>query len=354
MLNSPGIRPLAYIKKKLSSKKLPAYLILVTHEKSADSKLNPWDDTVDLSNAHICYWGDSKFHPTKRLDDFRGNGCLRRIYDAILEGERDQLPPILHFSKPAQGQVRFNGLCALETLELSWFFDGGRPVRNYRAQLTILDCDIVSVDWLHGRARAVSIEQVDSHPKCPAAWKRYKAGQTHRIDIWKKQVRLRSAQLPSSGSPDASVLNQLTALDPFDFECVVVAAFRDIKEVSHRITGTKRTGDGGFDFFGTFSMHPPLRYEVHFKGEVKRYSTGTAVNPKDISRLVARLDRREYGIFVTTSYFTEQAQREVLADAYPVHLIAGIDLVNMLRHLRIATGDGINDEWLRSVLAKTP
>ena len=31
----------------------------------------------------------------------------------------------------------------------------------------------------------------------------------------------------------------------------------------------------------------------------------------DVSRLVARLQRGEYGIFVTTSYYTKAAQEEV-------------------------------------------
>ena len=68
-----------------------------------------------------------------------------------------------------------------------------------------------------------------------------------------------------------------------------------------------------------------------------------------MSRLVARLNRREYGIFVTTSYFTQQAQREVLADGYPVHLISGSDLVLILKHLRLVSGGLINRDWLDAI-----
>jgi hypothetical protein len=35
MLNSPGIRPLNYVTTLLSESDLPAYLVLVTHEKTA-------------------------------------------------------------------------------------------------------------------------------------------------------------------------------------------------------------------------------------------------------------------------------------------------------------------------------
>lgn len=349
MLNSPGIRPLKNVNRIIPSG-LPAYLILVTHEKSASSQLNPWDDIVDLSNAEILYWGDSKAHESKRLDDFSGNAVLRRIHDRILEGGRDVVPPILHFSKPAVGCVRFNGLCVLNELEIAWFYDDRRPVRNYHARLTVLDCDKVSVDWLHHRARATSVADMDKHADCPLAWKRYRKGQTVPIDIWRAETRSKSDQLPEPGSEDSRLLQQLASLGPFDFEKVVVAAFEEVKEVTHHIERTVSTGDGGFDFFGRFVLQRPLGYVIHFRGEVKRYARSTAVTPKDVSRLVARLGRKEYGIFVTTSYFTEQAQREVLSDAYPVHLIAGVDLVKMLRYLRIADRTEIRSSWLESVL----
>jgi hypothetical protein len=52
---------------------------------------------------------------------------------------------------------------------------------------------------------------------------------------------------------------------------------------------------------------------------------------------------------VTTSYFTKQAQEEVVADGYPTTLIAGADIVRMMRELRIARGGEISRAWLRAV-----
>ena len=83
---------------------------------------------------------------------------------------------------------------------------------------------------------------------------------------------------------------------------------------------------------------------------MKRYAKTTPVNPNDISRLVARLSRQEFGIFVTTSYFTDQAQKEVIQDAYPVHLISGVDLVYMLKYLRITNNNIISSAFLESVI----
>jgi restriction endonuclease Mrr len=76
----------------------------------------------------------------------------------------------------------------------------------------------------------------------------------------------------------------------------------------------------------------------------KRWKQGVGVG--EVSRLVARLRRGEYGIFATTSYYTRQAQEEVFEDAYPLKLFAGIDLVGFLRELKLITGENIRQEWL--------
>jgi restriction endonuclease Mrr len=151
------------------------------------------------------------------------------------------------------------------------------------------------------------------------------------------------------GTPDANILEQLAGKSPTEFEAAVVGLFREIEEVRHNITRTRPTQDGGFDFLGTFTFPPPLRYEIQFLGEAKKFGLTTAVSPRHVSRLVARLNRGQYGIFVTTSYFTKQAQEEVFADAYPTTLIAGADVVRMMRELRIAKGGEISPTWLQAV-----
>jgi len=350
MGNTQGIRPLKYIGRlRVDAGRLPSYLILVTHEITS-GRLNPWDDIVDLSNAEILYWGDAKYHEKKVLDDFKGNSVLRGIYDYSLGGQRELVPPILHFSKPRRGIVRFNGLCCLDHLEISWFDDHGKPVRNYRAKLTILDCEEVSVNWLHHRVLADGTKILDDDIECPPVWRHFKRGRKTPIDIWQKQIRSTETQLPPENSDDQKILDQLTSLKPDAFEKVIVSLFRGMTDITHHVRGTKATGDGGFDFFGSFKLPRPVGYEIRFRGEVKRYSRTTAVDPKSVSRLVARLSRQEYGIFVTTSYFTVQAQKEVLTDAYPVHLISGGDLVYIMKHQRLISRGLLNREWLKSVL----
>ena len=43
------------------------------------------------------------------------------------------------------------------------------------------------------------------------------------------------------------------------------------------------------------------------------------------------IGRGEFGLFVTTSRFTSKCQEEVIGDGYPVELVRGLRLVQMLR-----------------------
>jgi hypothetical protein len=231
-------------------------------------------------------------------------------------------------------------------MELTWFEDGGRPIKNYRYGLSILDEEFVCVDWL--RSRTVANDRKALMDRAPIAWADYVRGRTRRRQLWKARILGTGAQLPIPGSDDEHVLEQLTNLPPKDFEAVIVALFREMKTVEHSINGTRYVNDSGFDFFGSFTMPLPVGYEVPLRGEVKRWKQGIGVG--EVSRLVARLRRGEYGIFVTTSYYTRQAQEEVLEDAYPVKLFSGADLVRFFRELKLVTGDHLREDWLAVAL----
>ncbi|MEC0346373.1 restriction endonuclease [Peribacillus frigoritolerans] len=349
MKNMSGIRPLKYITRFF---KAPAYLVLVTSNTSSGER-NPWDDIVDFSAGNILYWGDAKFNTEKKYNDFEGNQVLEVINHLILEGKFEHVPPILHFSKPKKGVVHFNGLCIMEKIELTWFIDKetGKPIKNYRCHLSILDNEEVDVSWLHNRARATSLDQIKSIDEmAPITWKEYKKGKINKLQVWKHKIKSTSEQLPQEGTADAQILEQLTSLSPYEFEAVTVALFKQLKDVTHSITQTRLTKDGGFDFKGHFVLPYPLSYDIHFLGEAKKFSKKNGVQPKHISRLVARLSRGEYGIFVTTSFYTKQTQEEVYNDGYPIKLFSGIDLVSLLRELRLVQGENINKDWLDSVL----
>jgi restriction endonuclease Mrr len=232
-------------------------------------------------------------------------------------------------------------------LQINWFEDKGKPVKNYKCVLTILDEDIVNVDWLHYRARCNDISKLND--TAPKSWKSYIKGNINKLDIYSKSILKKEDQLPKINSTGAKLLTQLHNLHPTEFEAVVVEIFKKLPHVSHKIIRTRPSRDGGFDFVGEFSIPYPLNYDIEFLGEVKKYERDNRIEPKHISRLVARLNRGQFGIFVTLSYYTDQAQKEVIEDNYPVRLYSGIDIVNMLHELRLVENETIKQSWIDSI-----
>jgi hypothetical protein len=134
----------------------------------------------------------------------------------------------------------------------------------------------------------------------------------------------------------------------------MVELLKSLPHINHNITRTRLVKDGGFDFYGEFNLPFPFSYKIEFLGEAKKYSTNNSIGPGLISRLVVRLGRGQYGIFITTSYFTKQAQEEVLEDRYPIRLYNGLDIINFLRELKLIDGGKIKEKWLTEVISRLP
>lgn len=339
-----------------SGRKVPAYFVLITRDMSAQHH-NPWDDVIDETSGNIIYWGDAKFSARKKqYDDFRGNARLEATNNLRLAGRSGEMPPILHFSKKRSGYLTFNGLCALSDLRHAWFEDHGKPVKNLRALLSILDAEEVSADWLNARVVAKdSLADVD-RKLAPKAWLKARKGKIERRHVWASRIRSKEDQLPISGSADEAILEQMMSLSPAEFEAFTVALVSKLPEImpglEHTVTRTRRTGDHGIDFFGMFRLPYPISYEIDFVGEAKRYRT--PITPDQVSRLVARLGRGQYGLYFTTSFFSRETQREIEADRYPVRLFSGQDIVNILRAGDCISGASIREEWLAMAIEDAP
>lgn len=334
---------------------IPAFFLLVTTDMAAQHH-NPWDDLVDEISGNIHYWGDAKYSargwPYNR---FPGNARLEATNNLRLAGKLDAMPPILHFSKKRTGYLTFNGLCVLSDLRHAWFEDKGKPVKNLRALLSILDTETVNAEWLRQRVVGGDITNADNQ-HAPDAWLNAKKGKVQRRHVWASKIRPREQQLPIPDSEDEQLLNDVKSLSPRAFEAFIVALVDKLPEIipglDHTITRTRLTGDHGVDFFGMFRLPPPIGYQIDFVGEAKRYSS--AIKPDQVSRLVARLGRGQYGLYFTTSWYSEQTQKEIQADRYPVRLFSGQDIVNVLRAGQCVSGGKIRDDWLQTALSDTP
>ncbi len=335
--NMGGIRILRTIS---DSRNGPDGIVIISSDLSTESH-NPWDDVVDPHLGLIKYWGDAKFHETKRIDDWRGNKNLRKVID---EGRRSLHPFILHFTKSRKGYMTFNGLCVLKSLDLAWFQDKGRPVQNYRATLSILDCNHISVQWLVNWRSKKKLQ--DRLEEAPPAWVDYVQGRKERVmRAWATKIKSREEQLPKKGTVEHRTLMKLQEIDPFTFEKITVELIGTVGgQLVKDLEKTRDRRDGGYDFSGTFVLPEPFLYEIPFKGEVKRHKN--SIPPDTVSRLVARLDRGEYAIFVTTSYFTKQAQEEVYEMRYPVSLVYANKLISMFKRTEHWSDEGLSQNWL--------
>ena len=138
--------------------------------------------------------------------------------------------------------------------------------------------------------------------------------------------------MPEAGSRYGKALMEICAYystKKHRFEGLAYAISRRLLSKSGRrfVEGwiTPSSGDGGADFIGRFDIGSgfgAVRQIVY--GQAKCVGPSSGVDGKDIARTVARLKRGWFGVFVTTSYFSEPVQREVIDDEYPVLLVSGL------------------------------
>ena len=125
---------------------------------------------------------------------------------------------------------------------------------------------------------------------------------------------------------------------------------------------TRRSGDGGIDFVNRLVVGTGFSIAslvVLGQAKVLHPERGT-VSGRDLARVTARLQRGWLGVFVTTGTFTKQAQVELDVDGYPIVLINGQQLAQVLQKEVAATGLALEAlfereaNWYTSNLSSLP
>jgi hypothetical protein len=222
----------------------------------------------------------------------------------------------------------------------------GRPFVNY-----VFDCFLVDLsaeglgiawEWIAAR-RDPSKTLEECLQLAPASWR-------HWVDVGsvvKERIRqqLKRAatltpvdQRPDAGTPAEDALRHVVAHYKRLGNYQGVGEHR-FEGLASEITGsalresgqyrpgwiTKRAGDGGIDFVSRLDLGSgPGALKLVVLGQAKCVAGAAPVTSGlDLARTVARLDRGWVGSFVTTGYFSEQAQREVLGDRFPLLMLNG-------------------------------
>ncbi|WP_285104087.1 restriction endonuclease [Promicromonospora sp. MEB111] len=300
-----------------------------------------WPDQLDPTTGDFTYYGDNRkpgsgLHETQR----KGNLLLRDIFDWSRGDatDREAVPPLLLFQKSSGRDVVFRGLLAPgsprlesdEELVAVWRTTRDRRFQNYRAHFTMLDTPAVTRSW---------IDQILARDPlgdaCPPEWRAWVKSRSYRALEAPRTIAIRTKeeQLPLAG--DLWILETIYrhfSHDPIQFEHFAASVWARSDNNVEAVEVTRPSRDGGRDALGTYRLGPatdPVRLE--FALEAKCYGLDTGVGVKMVSRLISRLKHREFGVFVTTSFISQQAYSEIREDQHPVVFITGRDIVESMK-----------------------
>lgn len=348
----------------------PAILIGINPHK-AGSDWTPWHDEIDPANGLVRYYGDNKPELSQDPDRTSGNRAILAQFDlsaSIRPEDRERSSPLVFFESVIQenrskGYRRFRGVGLVDRVERVVQVDRhGRPFVNYRYDCVLLSLaaenNVLDWTWIAAR-RDASKTLHESTAFAPAAWRRWVERGPDSLDQVRQRLlsyRILSEidQQPVPGSTAESALRATAAyyenLPKSRFEAVA----ERVAQASFQHAGlyrlgwlTRGSGDRGIDFVGRLDLGAsvvPLRIVVAGQAKCQAGASGVA----DLSRLAAKLNRGWVGVFVTTGHFSLPAQRELQDDGYPILLIAGRQVGEVIARESIQAGLSVLD-YLKAI-----
>lgn len=348
----------------------PAILISSSPHKIG-SEETPWQDVFNPDIGHIRYFGDNQ-KPGKDPAKAPGNILLLdqfRIQTSPDCAVRKNAVPLIFFRRvphggKAKGFVEFQGFGIVTHAELLTQFHPklGQYFTNYVFGFCVfsmaLESEEFSWDWVTAR-RTPSESLCDTMKAAPAAWQVWLREGPSAVEKCRRRVsRLQTVstvdQQPPRGSDTERVLNEVYSFyegkkHRFENLASIVAAsvIRSNGERYRECWLTPSSCDGGADFIGRLDIGQGFALaKIVVLGQAKCEKPTTATGGNHIARTVARLRRGWIGVYVTTSYFSEPVQREVIEDRYPVLLINGRMLADEVRKLAQEGGHASVGEFL--------
>ena len=332
----------------------PAILI-ASKPHQAGSDWTPWHDELDAERGHIRYFGDNKADFAKDALGPRGNRSVVEqfaLHTSASREDRLRAAPMLFFESlvfegKAKGYWRFLGVGLVERAELVTQVDRrGRPFVNYVFDCLLVDLSSeglgVAWEWIAARR-----DPTKSLEEClllaPASWRRWVEGGGAMKERVRQHMRRAATlspadQRPAAGSPADDALRRVIMRykRTGNYQGVGEHRFEGLaSEVTGSVLGesgqyrpgwiTKRAGDGGIDFVSRLDLGSGASsLKLVVLGQAKCIAgVAPVTSGLDLARTVARLDRGWVGSFVTTGYFSEQAQREVVSDRFPLLMLNG-------------------------------
>lgn len=301
-----------------------------------------WPDSFDPESGILTYYGDKRdpgdIHDTGR----QGNLTLRNMFDSLHStSPRNNFPVVLVFAKAKPNRdVQFLGLAVPGADEMSSDEDlvavwrqskDGKRFQNYKATFTILDCPMVSRNWLNdiGNGNAFTSAHV------PKVWKDWVSKGKYNPLRVERPTKFRSksdqAELLPKEREVISLIHSTYKGSEHDFEGVAAKLVRLAIPNCHSIELTRPWRDGGRDALGKYRIGTEVGgIDVDFAIEAKCKKLNRGVGVEATSRLLSRLRHRQFGVMVTTSFLSSQAYQEIIEDDHPVIVISAKDICKLL------------------------
>lgn len=332
----------------------PAILI-ASKPHRAGSDWTPWHDELNPESGHVRYFGDNKATLGPTPLDPPGNRAVMSefpFHRSAMRSERLRAAPLLFFESlvhegRAKGYWRFIGFGVVERAQLTTQVDRhNRWFVNYVFDCALFDLSPEGLNlpwnWIAARRDPTKTLE-DCAALAPTSWREWVDQGERAVERVRQRVSrfaslTRGSQQPPAGTPAEVALRAVVShykrlgsysgVGEHRFEGLaseVVGSY--LRESGQYRPGwiTKRAGDGGIDFVSRLDLGVgtgALRLVV--LGQAKCVSENSPpTSGLDLARTVSRLDRGWVGAFVTTGFFSEQAQREVLTDRFPLLMLNG-------------------------------
>jgi hypothetical protein len=267
-----------------------------------------------------------------------------------LLGDRARAAPLLFFENVAQegrtkGYRRFRGVGLVDRVERVIQVDRReQPFVNYRYDCTLLtmksENNALDWDWIAMR-RDPTRSLEESLEYAPISWRHWvrlghQALHSVRQQLLSYRILSEADQKPVPQSRESAVLDEVLLFYAGRRKHRFEALAERISQLALGAQGgyktgwvTKASADRGIDFVARLDLGTdvgPMRVVV--AGQAKCQLGGTG--PADLSRLASKLSRGWVGVFVTTGYFSQQAQMELQDDGYPILLVDGRHIGELL------------------------
>lgn len=354
-----GINPLQAVKLPGKMERMPAILI-VSNPRKAGSEDTPWENYLDVDNGYARYFGDN-YKPDQDPDDANGNFRLIeqfRLHRSENRDERIKASPIVIFERPAVGRLLFQGIGVITNVErVMQRVPGERTAfANYAFELTVLSLvetgDTLDWSWINKRRDQTASDQ-ETLDLAPESWKTWVNKGNGSLPAIRRSVAKTSvvAKEEQQSEPTSTEYKDLVQIYKFytdnknkqGFEYLAAKIAERLFQIHGRGYShgwiTKASGDGGADFVGRLDVGAGFsKLRIVVLGQAKCEKIHKPTGGNHIARLVSRLRRGWVGVYVTTSFFSEPVQQEVIEDRCPIMMVNGKRVAEETRKMSRESG----------------